>query len=72
MSHPLLTEGISDAIGFLGGALAGYWLGKLLGLNIFGTGYDAASMAGILLVGLGGGLGLHGAKKWRATQEKKD
>lgn len=72
MSHPLLTEGISDAIGFLGGALAGYWIGKILGLNIFGSGYDAASMFGILLVGLGGGLGLHGAKKWRLLRTKKD
>jgi hypothetical protein len=65
-------EGISDAVGFLGGALAGYWIGKLLGLNIFSNGYDTASIAGIVLVGLGGGLGLHGAKKWRLLRTKKD
>jgi len=72
MSHPLLTEGISDAIGFLGGALLGYWIGKFLGLNIFDSGYDASSMGGILLVGLGGGLGLQAAKKWRLLTTKKD
>ena len=26
------------------------------------------SLAGIALVGLGGGLGLHGARRWRAAQ----
>ncbi len=72
MSNPLLTEGISDAIGFLGGALLGYWIGKLLGLNIFDSGYDASSIGGILLVGLGGGLGLQGAKKWRLSNRQKE
>ena len=72
MSTPLLTEGISDAIGFLGGALVGYWIGKLLGLNIFDSGYNAASMGGILLVGLGGGLGLQAAKKWRLSRRKEE
>lgn len=72
MSHPLLAEGISDAIGFLGGALLAYWIGKLLGLNIFDSGYNASSMGAILLVGLGGGLGLQGAKKWRLYRTKKE
>ena len=49
-------EGISDAVGFVGGALAGYWAGQWLGLNIFSAGYDNASIGGILLVGLGGGM----------------
>lgn len=72
MGHPLLKEGLSDAIGFLGGSLAGYWFGKWLGLNIFGSGYDAASVGGIVLVGLGGGLGLQAAKRWRIANDKKD
>jgi hypothetical protein len=67
-----LIEGISDAVGFVGGALAGYWAGKLLGLNIFSAGYDNASIGGILLVGLGGGGGLHLARFWRAKQKTKD
>lgn len=65
-------EGISDAVGFVGGALAGYWAGKLLGLDIFSAGYDDASIGGILLVGLGGGAGLHLARFWRAKQKSKD
>ncbi len=64
-------EGISDAVGFVGGALAGYWAGKWLGLDIFSAGYDNASIGGILLVGLGGG-GLHLARFWRAKQNAKD
>ena len=65
-------EGISDAVGFVGGALAGFWAGKLLGLNIFRAGYDYASIGGILMVGLGGGGGLHLARFWRAKQKAKD
>ena len=65
-------EGISDAVGFVGGALAGYWAGKLLGLDIFSAGYDYASIGGILLVGLGGGAGLHLARFWRAKQKAQD
>jgi hypothetical protein len=65
-------EGISDAVGFVGGALAGYWAGKWLGLDIFSAGYDNASIGGILLVGLGGGGGLHLARFWRAKQNAKD
>jgi hypothetical protein len=63
----LLLEGVSDAVGFVGGALAGYWAGRLLGFDIFTEGYGAASLAGIALVGIGGGLGLHLARRWRAA-----
>lgn len=59
----LLMEGASDAVGFAGGALAGFWLGQLLGFDIFATGYGTASLAGIVLVGLGGGLGLQVARR---------
>ncbi|MEY2782515.1 MAG: hypothetical protein RLZZ239_370 [Pseudomonadota bacterium] len=73
MSNPNpWLEGISDAVGFIGGALAGYWAGKLLGWNIFSAGYDSASIGGILLVGLGGGGGLHLARYWRSKQNAKD
>jgi hypothetical protein len=73
MSNPNpWLEGISDAVGFIGGALAGYWAGQLLGWNIFSEGYDNASIGGILLVGLGGGGGLHLARFWRAKQNAKD
>lgn len=65
MSNPLLTEGLSDAIGFVGGALAGYWLAVWLGADPFADGYNTASLLGIAAVGLGGGLGLQAARRWR-------
>ena len=61
----LLLEGASDAVGFVAGALAGYGVALLLGLDLFAEGYGAASIAGIALVGLGGGLGLNLARRWR-------
>lgn len=67
----LLVEGVSDAVGFVGGALAGFWLGHAVGLDIFAAGYGTASLVGIVLVGLGGGLGLHAARRWRAAQRQK-
>lgn len=67
----LLVEGLSDAIGFLGGALLGYWLGRLLGLDIFADGYGNSALGGIVLVGLGGGIGLQLAPRWRRAQAQK-
>jgi hypothetical protein len=61
----MLKEGLSDALGFIGGALLGYWAGHLLGLNIFDPGYSNSSIVGIVLVGVGGGLGLQIARRWR-------
>lgn len=63
--NKLLMEGLSDAVGFVGGALLGFWIGRLLGLDIFATGYGNAAIGGIVLCGLGGGLGLHLARRWR-------
>lgn len=61
----MLIEGLSDAIGFVGGALLGFWIGRLLGFDIFDAGYSNNSIFGIVLVGLGGGLGLQLARRWR-------
>ena len=71
MKNNLLLEGISDAVGFVGGALLGFWAGHLLGFDIFAPGYGTASIIGIALVGLGGGLGLQGARRWRNSQNKE-
>jgi hypothetical protein len=68
----LLKEGLSDAIGFVGGALAGYWIARWLGFDVFAEGYDSGSIAGIVAVGLGGGLGLQLARRWRAATQAKD
>lgn len=70
-ARTLLIEGISDAVGFIGGALAGYWIGQLLGWDIFSEGYDAASIGAIALVGLGGGGGLQLARRWRSRQKER-
>ncbi|MDP3654171.1 MAG: hypothetical protein Q8R67_21080 [Rhodoferax sp.] len=71
MNNSLWLEGLSDAVGFIGGALLGFWAGRLLGLDIFAPGYGNASIGAILLVGLGGGGGLQLARRWRARQNPK-
>ncbi len=68
MKNSPLLEGISDAVGFVGGALLGFWGGQLTGMDLFAPGYGAASIGAILLVGLGGGVGLQLARRWRASQ----
>jgi len=64
-SQQLLIEGLSDAAGFLAGALLGWGIGALLGWQLFSEGYGASSIAAIALVGLGGGAGLQLARRWR-------
>ena len=71
MARSPLLEGISDAVGFVGGALLGFWAGRLLGWDVFASGYGTDSIGGILLVGLGGGLGLQLARKWQAQQGER-
>jgi hypothetical protein len=69
--NTLLLEGLSDAVGFVGGALLGYWLGLAFGLDALdAAGYTNSSIAGIVLVGLGGGIGLQLARRWRGSRKK--
>ena len=68
-ARKLLLEGVSDAVGFIGGALAAYWLGQFLGWDIFSEGYSGTSIGAIALVGLGGGGGLQLARLWRSRQK---
>ena len=67
-----LAVGFSDAIGFLVGCLTGYWLGKLIGMDVFAPGYDNSSMVGIVLVGLGGGLGSQWARRWQQGRQNQE
>lgn len=67
-----LVVGISDAVGFLGGAIIGYWVGQITGADLNQPGYGTATMIGIVLVGIGGGLGLKAARKWQAAQTATD
>ena len=55
--NPLLLEGLADALGFVGGALVGFLLARLAGFDLFAEGYGASSMAAIVAVGIGAGLG---------------
>jgi hypothetical protein len=70
--HKLLMQGLTDACGFIGGALAGMFVGRAFGLDIFAPGYGDASIMGILLCGLGGGAGLQLARWARAKTQKND
>ena len=63
-------EGLSDAIGFVVGALLGFGVGQLTGLDLFAPGYGVASMGGIILVGLGAGLGKRFVRQWRAREDE--
>ena len=68
MNNSLWFEGLTDAVGFLGGSLLGFGLGQLFGLDIFANGYSNSVIGGIVLVGLGGGLGLQGVRHWRQSR----
>ena len=70
-AQKLLLEGVSDAVCFVLGALSGYGLAQVLGIDIFAQGYSGAGIAGIALVGLGGGAGLHLARAVRNRQRAK-
>jgi hypothetical protein len=60
-----LIEGLTDAIGFVAGALLGFGLGAAFGLDLFAPGYGTGSIIAILLVGIGGGMGLQAARHFR-------
>ena len=63
-----LIEGLTDAIGFVAGALLGFGLGVAFDLNLFAEGYCTGSIIAILLVGIGGGMGLQAARHFRAPK----
>ena len=67
-----LLEGLTDAIGFVVGALLGYGAGVFFGLNLFAEGYGTGSIIAIILVGIGGGMGLQAARHFRAPSESAE
>ena len=71
-AQKLLLEGVSDAVCFMLGALAGYGLTLALGMDIFADGYSGASIVGIVIVGLSGGAGLHLARIWRERTQARN
>jgi hypothetical protein len=64
-----LLEGLTDAIGFVVGALLGYGVGVFFGLNLFAEGYGTGSIIAIILVGIGGGMGLQAARHFRSPAD---
>ena len=72
MNNSLWFEGMTDALGFLGGSLLGFGLGQLFGLDIFANGYSNSEIGGVVLVGLGGGLALQAVRRWRHSLSVKD
>ncbi len=64
----LLVEGLTDAAGFVVGAMLAFGIGKLFSLDIFAPGYSNGTMLGIVLLGLGGGVGLQAARRIRTRQ----
>jgi hypothetical protein len=68
-ARQLLREGLADAIGFLGGGLAGWQAGRWLGVDITttsGFGTDSLLAWALLLAGLG--VGKWASLRWRARQ----
>ena len=70
-SKSLLADGLADAVGFVGGSLVSFWLGRLFGFDIFDAGYSNTTIAGIVMVGIGGGLGLQIARRVRGQQKAR-
>ena len=66
--NPLLLEGLTDALGFICGVLLAWALARLLGLDPLAPGYGGDAIGGIVLAGLGGGAGLHLARRWRKAR----
>lgn len=67
-----LTEGLSDAVGFVLGALAGWQVGRLLGFDALAPGdFDVRSGIGVAFVMLGCGAGKWAANRWRAGRANR-
>ena len=53
-----MREGLADAVGFVLGALAGWWLGRQFGIDfIASTDWNAQQLIGLLLIVGGCGAG---------------
>jgi hypothetical protein len=68
--NKLLLEGLTDAVGFLLGALLGFGIGRMLGWDMFAPGYPPTSIGALLLSGLGGGAGVQLARRWLASRRQ--
>jgi len=64
-----LIEGLSDALCFVLGALAGLLVGRWLGFDALASGaWDGRAIIGLAFVLLGCGAGKWAANRWRAKR----
>jgi hypothetical protein len=62
----LLVEGLTDAIGFAGGAFLCYWIGTLLGFDMAVAGNTSnVGIISVVVMLIGGGAGLKLARYLR-------
>ncbi|MBS1174445.1 MAG: hypothetical protein H6R05_576 [Burkholderiaceae bacterium] len=66
-----LIDGVYDAFAFVVGGCVGLLVSQMLGFDLFAQGYTTSSMAAIVLVGLGAGLGLRLVRKYRSYSQRK-
>jgi hypothetical protein len=59
-----MREALADAVGFVGGALAGWGLGRQFGIDfVASTEWNAQQMLGLLLIVAGCGVGRWAARR---------
>ena len=64
-----LTVGLVDALGFVGGALAGWQLGRLLGFDVTASGdWTASTLLAWVFLLAGLALGKWGSQQWHKRQ----
>lgn len=67
-----LTEGVVDAIGFVGGALLGWQWGRWLGFDVLAPGeWTSRSLIGWALLLAGCGLGKWVSLQWRRHRAER-
>lgn len=64
--NQLLFDGLTDFIGFAGGAFLCYWVGTLLGFDMAVAGNTSnVGIVSVVVMLIGGGLGLKIARRLR-------
>ena len=67
-----LTDGLTDAVGFVGGAVIGWQAGKALGYDVLASDNpDSRNVVGWILLLAGCGAGKWASLRWRARQAAK-
>lgn len=67
MSLPF-TRLLAQTIGFLAGALAGYWLAYFMGIDLLHDPWNPRSALAVASVGLGGGIGIGAGRHWHEAR----